>query len=364
MDLKQYFEEFDAWVKSDPKLAARSLGTFPSIVKRWVAGTHSPSRDMVQKYHDEIKGKPIPEPQPPAPRLRKREEPSTQPEAVATAPMPAQSEEPEPIGGLPIPKASTKENIQKLPWETVEKMRSVFFPWEGKQITIALPCYKWTNAATAWTLVAIALDLGKEKVGFDMELGDAMIYHARNKLADRFVKSGREWLLFIDDDVIVPIGRPPWTRYMGRLPVDFPTKVLEQHVVHRLLSHNKTLVGGTYFGRQPGGMPMCSEMHNPVVVGEARSMKDGLRSMDWVATGCMLIHRSVFLDIQKKFPELGPEEDGRDEWDYFRPSISGGEDKDFCARARAAGHEVFLDTGLQCLHVGFACYGAHNTATM
>lgn len=411
--MTNFIVEFNAWIKADPARAAKALGTYPSIIQRWIDGTHKPSLEMISKYHDEIKGKaaapvtagdartdekPNTAPTPPK-AVKTRVKPSGDKPAMASgkalkavASEPAPEPEPEPededgFGGMPPmePQPVTPEppvpdekpiagisaaigqavdwlvkNAARLPWAIVAKLRAVFFTWEGRKLAVLFPCYKLTNAATAWSLTALALDLGKEKAFFDMELGDAMIYHARNKLAHRFVESGREWSLWLDDDIIPPIGRAAWFKYIGRLPEDFPDAIAGQHIVTRLISHGKTIVGGTYFGRQPGGPPMCSEMYRPDFVRDARAMKDGIRSVDWVATGALLVHRQVFLDIQAKFPDLAPDE-FRKEWDYFRPTEKGGEDVAFCARAREAGHEVFVDTGLQCLHVGWACYGAHNT---
>jgi hypothetical protein len=79
--------------------------------------------------------------------------------------------------------------------------------------------------------------------------------------------------------------------------------------------------------------------------------------VDWIGSGIWLVHRNVFLDIQKKFPELGPKT-ANDDWNFFavdptQPS-NLGEDVAFCRRARAAGHEVWLDEGCRCIHYGYA----------
>lgn len=366
-----FLTEFNAWIKADPARAAKLLGTYPSIVERWIAGTHKPSIDIVERFHNDIKGH---EAElltaGDAPTTQKKKKAPTPPKEAPTCPTTSGDKEDEAIsdmGGMPSEPTPAKPH-EPPPAKSLKAKPGSIAPWkqepewEGRNLAVLFPCYRLTNPATAWTLVAIALDLGKEKVFFDMELGDAMIYHARNKLATRFVESEREWSLWIDDDIIAPIGRSKWFKYMGRLPEDYPDAIAERHVVHRLIGHKKTVVGGTYFGRQPGGPPMFSDMYRPDAVRDARAMKDGLRSMEWVATGCLLVHRSVYLDIQKKFPELAPDEH-RKEWDFFLPETGKGEDVAFCARARAAGHDVFVDTGLQCLHVGWASYGAHNTNT-
>lgn len=233
--------------------------------------------------------------------------------------------------------------------------------WSGKNVFIAMPCYKYVNAGTMWNMVQLAMDLGKDLAHFDMELGDAMIYHARNKLADRFMKSSAQWMFFLDDDMIIPTGRATWFRWIGNLPKpQWSDELCGRHALLRLLSHGKTLVGGTYFGRQVTGVPVSSAAWNPQETSLARQMMNMVRPANWVGTGCLLISRDVFLGIQQKFPELAPSGQ-RKWWDYFLPTDHGGEDVSFCTRAMQVGHQPWLDLGTQCLHVGWSCYGAHNT---
>tara|TARA_R110000868_G_scaffold73521_5_gene213204 strand:- start:452 stop:1405 length:954 start_codon:yes stop_codon:yes gene_type:complete len=233
--------------------------------------------------------------------------------------------------------------------------------WEGRELFVGFPCYKTTNPVTAWCLLAIALDLGKEKVRFDMELGDAMIYHARNRLAEKFLATDAKWMLMIDDDTIPPIGRPEFFKTMCRLPADYPHESASRHVVHRLIGHQKTLVGGCYFGRQPGGALMAAVAVDPAVRRSVLLHEDRLVESDWVGTGCLLIHRTVFEAIRIKFPELAPRTTGQP-FNFFQPMQDGaGEDIAFCMRANAAGHRPHLDLGLQCAHVGYACYASHTS---
>jgi hypothetical protein len=220
--------------------------------------------------------------------------------------------------------------------------------------------------------MALAFDLGKEKMRFYMESGDAVISNTRNKLADHFLKSNAEWSLWIDDDIIPPIGRAAWWKNICRTNADYPERVAGQHVAHRLMEHGKSgkkVVGGLYFGRNSQGSPMFYEgLIDREAHMAARNMEDSVRKCGWVATGCLLVHRQVFLDIQAKFPELAPVlnpepmQPKREFWDFFRLGVTDGEDVAFCKRAREAGHDVYVDTGLVCGHVGYQVYHSFNTS--
>jgi hypothetical protein len=233
--------------------------------------------------------------------------------------------------------------------------------WEGRDLFVGFPCYKQTNPVTAWCLVALALDLGKSHVRFDMEIGDAMIYHARNRLAMKFLETDAKWLLFIDDDMILPIGRPQFLNAMARLPATYPQNAASLHTVHRLIGHGRDLVGASYFSRHVRGRAINSLHGSREYTAQALAFQDGVLDCDWIGTGCMLIHRRVFELMQKQFPELAPQNDDMP-WNFFQPEVDGrGEDIAFCARARECGIQPCVDTMLHAIHVGYGTYGVHTS---
>jgi hypothetical protein len=106
----------------------------------------------------------------------------------------------------------------------------------------------------------------------------------------------------------------------------------------------------------------------------------------------MLVHRSVFEDIEKKFPHLARGANGLGgQWftssehdlraavekavamadpaaamrfisdaltiSKRNSSLGMGEDVQFCVRAAQAGHQPFVDMGCLCGHIGSYCYG-------
>lgn len=270
--------------------------------------------------------------------------------------------------------------------------------WEGKKVAILLPFYKSTTPQTTFSLLKL---LDRQKMTVMQRSGDAFIVHTRNSLANAFVKSGIEWSYWCDDDMVMPCGDAEW--FNRETGFNFPPQFAGVHTLNRLMSHNKTLVGGLYFGRNAKGDPMYNEgIIDPIEKAFARSAPhDVIKPTAWVATGAMLVHRQVYLDIQKRFPSLAPQT-ATDGWHYFSRSetelarasqlalsvledqnappearlakvkelletardrgtksrsLSEGEDVTFCKRAAQAGHQPYVDFGTVCGHIGTCVYG-------
>ena len=260
------------------------------------------------------------------------------------------------LGNIPVPVAepvSAPEPADLVTESRRDDMPSYRTEFSGRDIMVGFPCYKTTNPVTAFAMIAMALDFGRDKIRFDMSIGDAMIYHSRNKLAEKFLQTDAKYLLMMDDDIIPCIGRPSWMRATVQSAQNTPDLPLQRHILHRLVNSGKTLIGGAYFGRQEGARLMCSDQ---TLVLSARRYDDILAAVDWIGTGCLLIHRSVFDDIRKKFPELTTN-DPENPFDYFLPMKGHvGEDISFCYRAKEAGHIPHIDLGTPVFHVGYKTY--------
>lgn len=189
------------------------------------------------------------------------------------------------------------------------------------------------------------------QIGFEFQ-ADTVIQHARNLLVQRFLKSEAEWSWWHDADMVCPFGDPGF--FKERLGIKASEELRKngsQMAVHRLMSHGKTIVGGTYKQRKRGGSylgitdALASEL-------ELSGPKNQIVDVPFVGTGCALIHRKVYTDIMEKFPERGPKNPNEPYNFFFHDNGQMGEDIAFCALAKQAGHPSFLDTGLFCAHVG------------
>lgn len=288
--------------------------------------------------------------------------------------------------------------------------------WEGRKVTILQPFYKSVHPITHFAILGL---LDRTKMGAIMRYNDAFIAHSRNNLAKMFLETDVEWSFWIDDDMIVPWGNAPWfNQYTG---MNLPDRFAGKHTLNALLSHNKTIVGGLYFGRNPSGRAVYYEamMETPEGIAENARAHDApreeLRPVRWTGTGALLVHRSVYLDIQKKFPSLAPQHPS-EPWHFFSAAndavvarlnslyddvsraeqetrdgkldipkleaflsdvrrqlsetkteniknsrLQQGEDQTFGIRAGLSGHQSYVDLSVVCGHIGAACYGPHNT---
>ena len=278
---------------------------------------------------------------PPKPDVKEKKKPKEKKKVLENLDVP------EPVA------APASEPVDLVTESRREGMPSYRTEFGGRDIMVGFPCYKTTNPVTAFAMIAMALDFGRDKIRFDMSIGDPMIYHSRNRLAEKFLATDAKYLLMIDDDIIPCIGRPAWMKATVPSAKNVDDLPLQRHIIHRLLNSGKTLVGGAYFGRQEGAKLICS---NQGLVEAARAYNDVIEPVDWIGTGCLLIHRSVFDDIRKKFPELktnNPE----NPFDYFLPMKGHvGEDISFCFRAKDAGHTPHIDLGTPVFHVGYKTY--------
>jgi hypothetical protein len=148
--------------------------------------------------------------------------------------------------------------------------------------------------------------------------------HARNTAVQRAIEGGYTWLLFLDDDVVPPAN-----------------------VFDLLSRHGLDIVSGLYYRRSKPVMPvMMREV--PQGTEYITSFTPGtLLEADLVGSGCLLIHRRVLLGMKKPWFEWLLDHDELPE------NQRCSEDYDFCRKARKAGFRIFVDTSVQCKHIGY-----------
>lgn len=225
--------------------------------------------------------------------------------------------------------------------------------WEGRDVCLCLPWYKETYPETVLCLMAM---WDKTRMRMELRSGDSMITRSRNQLAKRFLDTGCTWSIWFDDDMVFPFGHAGIYMTITNMR-HLPEKFLGVNTINRLISHGKTVVGGCYWDRRGGGK---------LIAGGGRPITmpipfDAIHPVGFVGTGCLAIHRQVFLDIATKFPECHSAESLGNECGYFTniqtPERMMGEDESFAWRATEAGHPSYLDLGIICGHISSNIHG-------
>lgn len=222
--------------------------------------------------------------------------------------------------------------------------------WDGRDVCLCLPVYQDVPQAHYFTMLCTVM---KYRMALRMEFrgDDSMITRSRNHLAKRFLATGASWSIWFDSDMVFPVGHAGMYATMTNMK-NVPDKFMALHTIERLISHGKTLVGGCYWDRRGGGKLIAGgggPLMSPIP-------SDRLHPIGFVGTGCLAVHRQVFLDIAAKFPETLPLDGLGNECGFFTniqdPQRMLGEDESFGKRANEAGHPTYLDLGLLCGHLG------------
>lgn len=221
--------------------------------------------------------------------------------------------------------------------------------WPGRDVFVGFHCNFDTNVATAFGLLALALDFGKDKIRFDYAT-DPDPNDAKNALVALFLQTDAPWLLMVGNDIVPSIGRAPFTRRKLALPVAVQDNVINRHVLHRLMGAGRKLVGASYFGKQAGAPVACS---HPNAVALTRQHTDVVYPVDWVGSGMLLVHRRVFEDIEATDPSVRPGKPNAP-LEFFKSDAA------FCALAKKAGHQAHCDFGIPVYNVGRHAFGGGN----
>lgn len=227
--------------------------------------------------------------------------------------------------------------------------------WEGKDVCLCLPTYGPVQEGFFFSVMALVMQY-KNSIRIEHRGTDSMIARSRNQLAKRFLKTGATWSIWLDSDMIFPFGHAGIYATMTGMR-GLPEKIAGLHVIERLISHKKTIVGGCYWDRRGSGR-LIAGGGGPILV---PIPSDNLHAVSFVGTGCLAVHRQVFLDIAQKFPETMHEDGLGNETGFFTPIQTNqrmqGEDESFAWRATQAGHSSYLDLAVVAGHIGTAIHG-------
>jgi SAM-dependent methyltransferase len=196
-----------------------------------------------------------------------------------------------------------------------------------KRMLIGIPGYAGVVPRCQKNIMSMAFWLGRCT---DLDVAIEIVvkkeqFRARNFLVNAALATGCDYLLMLDDDMLVPH--------------DLPIK---------LMAHNKKVVGALYYQRGGVYRPVAMTQVGPDEYGESHfnfwSHNDprildypGLHPADVIGGGCMLFDTEVFERVPKP---------------YFEWEKDVGTDIAICSKLRHLGYDVWLDTSIELGHVG------------
>ncbi len=187
---------------------------------------------------------------------------------------------------------------------------------EESRVVIAIPL---ASSLIYWRTVAAILEMEKPCPTELMVFQGALVDRARNQLVERMLGHPMQatHLFFLDGDV---------------LPA--PDTLV------KLLKADRPIIGGVYRRRLPPYEAMAYRKSGKRWEPLTFKKTAGLQKVDYVGTGCLLIHRSVFEKIPAPWFTV--------EW---RGKQHLSEDFSFCEKARKKGFSIYADPSIQPLHL-------------
>lgn len=187
------------------------------------------------------------------------------------------------------------------------------------RILIAIPSMDMVAAKFAESLAR----LEKEGTCEIVFISNSLIYDARNSLARHAVRTGADYILFLDSDM-----------------------VFNPDILKNLLAEDKDILTGLYFKRAAPFTPVIYKKAEEKADLSAETEiftdypKNSLFEVEACGFGCCLIKTEVLLKI------------ALEQGDWFTPLKHFGEDLAFCIRARRSGYKIFCDSRQKLGHVG------------
>ena len=196
-------------------------------------------------------------------------------------------------------------------------------------VDVWMPIHRYLEPQTALCLLAMQkyeLERGVNNLNIHFLQGESLIPRARNTIANNFLMGSSEWLLMIDADL-----------------------TFLNDSLSRLLLTGHKLIGANYahktFPIKMAGVPQDTDL----MVSPA----------DFIPTGFMLIHRSVFEGLIDEVPVYATSD--RDKVQgyfnlYIDNNIYLSEDWSFSKRCKNNGVQGYIDNSIKIGHIGQRIY--------
>ena len=187
---------------------------------------------------------------------------------------------------------------------------------------IAIPCMDTVQTEFVQSLVRMK-PVGEVQHAF---LACSLIYKSRNDLAEMAIKSGADYVLWLDSDMV----------FNADLMVDLMKDI-----------QGRDIVTGVYHMRRPPFKPVLWKTLRMGLTPQDNTSEDyddypkeEIFEVDGCGFGCVFMRAGILQPIVDRFHDL------------FAPLPGYGEDLSFCIRAKAAGFRIHCDPKIQLGHKG------------
>lgn len=191
-------------------------------------------------------------------------------------------------------------------------------------IFIGVPCLDTIKTETTTSLMNMAAVC---KYPAKLNVHKSCYVHvARNAIVKEALENGASHVMFIDSDM--------------QFPGDS---------INTLMDHDKDIVGGLYFRRQPPHWPTVMRIEDKKMMVVTNPPADKLFQVDVAATGFLLIKTEVFKKIEPPY--------------FYFNQFHGkyvGEDTYFCVKARKNNIKIWIDPTIPLGHVGEYVYSRND----
>lgn len=149
--------------------------------------------------------------------------------------------------------------------------------------------------------------------------------NARNYLVNYALQNDIEWILFLDDDILMPNNAP----------------II---LYDSCIKNNIDVISGFYYRKQKEKIANWTHIENGVAT--VPKIEEGkILECNWlIPTGCMLINTRVFSKLEKPYFNMLVEENGK---------VSVGEDCYFTIKLNKSGIKTYIHGDVKCGHVDF-----------
>lgn len=196
------------------------------------------------------------------------------------------------------------------------------------RILIASACFGDVAPEVLGDWMRFAFNCGRHLPQYDFFIGirtKAEQFRARNSLVEGAQQVNADWILMIDDDMIIDTNV-----HIG--PSD------SYNFIEKLILRDKDIIGALYHQRVGGCMPVA--MYESGERGYRFLRPDevtrDLQQVDVVGGGVMLVRMNVFDHLPHP---------------YFAPEHEYGTDVQLCRAAKKAGYKIWLDSSIELGHL-------------